>query len=62
MLYLFGATEAMMIITVPYARIIGMGLPFAIFSMAMAHFIRAGGSPKVFQRGSPVRGHFQYDF
>lgn len=46
MLYLFGATEAMMIYAVPYARIISMGLPFAIFSMAMAHFIRADGSPK----------------
>lgn len=30
MLYLFGATEAMMIYAVPYARIISMGLPFAI--------------------------------
>ena len=46
MLYLFGATGAMMIYAVPYARIISMGLPFAIFSMAMAHFIRADGSPK----------------
>ena len=35
-----------MIYAVPYARIISMGLPFAIFSMAMAHFIRADGSPK----------------
>lgn len=37
------------------------GLPFAIFSCP-GPFYPGRRQPQVFQRGSPVRGHFQYDF
>lgn len=47
MLYLFGATESMMVYAKPYALIISLGIPLGIFSVSMAHFIRADGSPKV---------------
>lgn len=46
MLRLFGATQAMMVYAAPYALVISLGLPAAIFSTAMAHFIRADGSPR----------------
>ncbi|MBR5230592.1 MAG: MATE family efflux transporter [Firmicutes bacterium] len=44
-LYLFGATDLIMEYAYPYARIICLGIPFGIFSAAMAYFIRADGSP-----------------
>ena len=44
MLRLFGATQAMMVYAAPYALVISLGLPAAIFSTAMAHFIRAAVS------------------
>ncbi len=46
MLYLFGATEAMMVYAKPYALIIALGVPFGIFSTSMAHLIRSDGSPR----------------
>lgn len=46
MLYLFGATEAMMPYARPYTFVILLGVPFGIFSTAMAHVIRADGSPR----------------
>lgn len=46
MLYLFGATEPMLVYAKPYALILSLGLPFGIFSTGMAHLIRADGSPK----------------
>ena len=45
MLYLFGATEAMMPLTKAYARIICLGIPFGIFATGMSYFIRADGNP-----------------
>lgn len=45
MLYLFGATELIMPLARPYARIICIGIPFGIFSTAMSYFIRADGNP-----------------
>lgn len=50
MLYLFGATEAMMPYARPYTFVLLLGVPFGIFATAMAHVIRADGSP-----GTPVR-------
>lgn len=45
MLYLFGATDLIMPFAHSYARIICIGIPFGIFSTAMAYFIRADGNP-----------------
>ena len=46
MLYLFGATEAMMPYARPYTFVLLLGVPFGIFATAMAHVIRADGSPR----------------
>lgn len=46
MLFLFGATEKIMPYARPYAVVICAGLPLAIFSVAMTHFVRADGDPK----------------
>ena len=45
MLDLFGATDLIMPLAQPYARIICIGIPFGIFSTAMSYFIRADGNP-----------------
>ncbi len=44
-LYLFGATDLIMPYALPYARIIVLGIPFAIFATGMSYFIRADGDP-----------------
>lgn len=46
MLHLFGATPDIMPYALPYTRIIALGVPFHIFSIAASHLIRADGSPK----------------
>lgn len=45
MLYLFGATDAIMEYAIPYARIIVLGIPFGIFATGMTYFVRADGNP-----------------
>ncbi len=45
MLRLFGATDLIMPLAQPYARIICIGIPFGIFSTAASYFIRADGNP-----------------
>lgn len=45
MLYLFGATDSILPLARPYARIICIGIPFGVFSTAMSFFIRADGNP-----------------
>lgn len=41
----FGATDAMMPMSLEYTRIIAIGLPFAVLSTGACHLIRADGSP-----------------
>lgn len=45
MLVLFGATDLIMPIAQPYARMICIGIPFGLFSTVMSYFIRADGNP-----------------
>lgn len=45
MLYLFGATDAIMPFAKPYACIISLGVPFGILSTGLSYFIRADGNP-----------------
>lgn len=46
LLYVFGATEAVMPYAIDYTRIIIIGLPFVIISTGLNAIIRADGSPK----------------
>lgn len=46
MLSAFGATEKIMPYAVEYMRIIGIGMPFLIFTIAVSNFARADGSPQ----------------
>lgn len=46
LLYMFGATEAVMPYAIDYTRIIILGLPFVITTVGLNAIIRADGSPK----------------
>ncbi|MGB5822725.1 MAG: MATE family efflux transporter [Proteocatella sp.] len=46
LLYIFGATEAVMPYAIDYTRIIIIGLPFVITTVGLNAIIRADGSPK----------------
>ena len=45
MLYLFGATDAILPYAKPYAAVIVLGLPFGMFATTASYFIRADGNP-----------------
>lgn len=44
-LYLFGATDTIMVYAYPYARIIVLGIPLGIVSTGLSYFIRGDGQP-----------------
>lgn len=46
LLYLFGATEAVMPYAIDYTRVIILGLPFLIMSTGLNSIIRSDGSPR----------------
>ncbi|MBQ4340748.1 MAG: MATE family efflux transporter [Firmicutes bacterium] len=45
MLYLFGATDAILPYAKPYAAVIVSGLPFGMFATTASYFIRSDGNP-----------------
>ncbi|MCL2125883.1 MAG: MATE family efflux transporter [Oscillospiraceae bacterium] len=46
LVYIFGATETVMPLSVTYTTIIAIGVPFGIFSAGACYIIRADGSPR----------------
>ena len=45
LLYLFGATAELMPLTMDYARIIAIGIPFQVMTMGACYLVRADGNP-----------------